>query len=329
METVPADAGGQLFDFGGDLGVFALTGGQSRVVDDLPPGTYSVAETLPAGWDLTGLSCADPDGGSTADLDAAAVLLDVDPGEAVICTFVNTRQPSPEGTVTIVKETLPAGGAGGTFEFSGDVGAFTLAGGQSTTVGALAPGSYRVSESVAAGWDLTELSCADPDGGTTVDLAAATVTIDLDADEEVTCTFVNSATATSLTIVKETLPRDAGQTFDFAGDLGPFSLGSDDRVTFSDLDPGDYTVTEALGVAGWALVGISCDDPDGGTSKDLGAGAVTVDLDTGEQITCFFTNRADGYDPSPIPVLWPGRLALLVALIALAGVYAIRVRKMA
>ncbi|MDD1653198.1 MAG: hypothetical protein LUQ64_01495, partial [Methanomicrobiales archaeon] len=56
---------------------------------------------------------------------------------------------------------------------------------------ALPPGSYGVTETVPDGWDLTKLVCDDPDGGTSVNLAGATATIDLDAGETVTCTFTD------------------------------------------------------------------------------------------------------------------------------------------
>ena len=73
-------------------------------VGDLAPGAYAVTEALPPGWTLTDLSCADPDGGSAVDPAAATATLDLDPGEHVVCTFVNTAR----GSVTIATETGPA-----------------------------------------------------------------------------------------------------------------------------------------------------------------------------------------------------------------------------
>ncbi len=48
-----------------------------------------------------------------------------------------------------------------------------------------------MTEEVPAGWLLSAIECDDPDGGTTVDLAAGEVAIDLDLGEAITCTFIN------------------------------------------------------------------------------------------------------------------------------------------
>ncbi|MCP3964037.1 MAG: hypothetical protein GY719_39900 [bacterium] len=55
----------------------------------------------------------------------------------------------------------------------------------------LNPGTHTVTETVPAGWSLARIECDDPDGGTTVDLAAGEASIDLDLGEAITCTFTN------------------------------------------------------------------------------------------------------------------------------------------
>jgi hypothetical protein len=93
------------------------------------------------------------------------------------------------------------------------------------------------------------------------------------------------------------------------------------------VSPGSYEVTEAPPEAGWELIGITCDDPDDGTFYSYAAGSVTIDVDSGEQITCTFINRSDDYQPGPpIPTLSRWMLALLVAVLSLAGVLLIRGR---
>ncbi|MCP3958608.1 MAG: hypothetical protein GY719_12215 [bacterium] len=52
-------------------------------------------------------------------------------------------------------------------------------------------GTHTVTETVPAGWSLASIDCDDPDGGTTVDLAAGEASIDLDLGEAITCTFIN------------------------------------------------------------------------------------------------------------------------------------------
>jgi len=69
----------------------------------------------------------------------------------------NGRATPPTGTIVIVKATDPAGGTG---------------------------------------FGFTDLTCTDPDGGSSVDLGARKATIDLDAGETVTWTFTNTAPET-------------------------------------------------------------------------------------------------------------------------------------
>jgi Vacuolar protein sorting-associated protein 62 len=69
------------------------------------------------------------------------------------------------------------------------------ASGTTATVSSLADGTYRLVEAAAAGRPstLTALSCVDPSGGTTVDIASATATVALQSGETVTCTFTHRA----------------------------------------------------------------------------------------------------------------------------------------
>ncbi len=54
-------------------------------------------------------------------------------------------------------------------------------------------GTYDVAQSVPAGWRLDTISCVgDTDGGSVIDLAAGRVDIDLDANEDIVCTFANT-----------------------------------------------------------------------------------------------------------------------------------------
>ncbi len=161
---------------------------------------------------------------------------------------------------------------------------------------------------------------------TTTSLAVATATVELDPGEHVTCTFLNTAVGTSVTIAKDTLPRYAPQQFEFAGDLGPFTLTGTSSVTFTDLEPGSYAVSELSPPLGWTLIDITCEDPDGGTVTDLASGTATIDVDAGEQILCTFLNRSDDYVPMPIPALSTPGLLLLVTVLAVAGFLFIRHR---
>jgi hypothetical protein len=63
----------------------------------------------------------------------------------------------------------------------------------SVTFGSLTPGSYGFTQTVPAAWNLTGLSCNDPDAGTSTNLATATATIEVDAGEIIICTFTDTA----------------------------------------------------------------------------------------------------------------------------------------
>ena len=102
------------------------------------------------------------------------------------------------GTIRIVKETFPPGGAG--FGFADDVpggpAAFSLDDGQTQEFADVGSGVYAVTEddpgTTPGGYALSGLDCDDADS--TADPFTRTATIDLDGGEVVTCTFSNFQT---------------------------------------------------------------------------------------------------------------------------------------
>jgi hypothetical protein len=145
--------------------------------DYLFPGQYSVTETVPAGWILTGATCSDGSQPGT---------IEVDWGEVVTCTFINTQQAQ----LTVVKNTIDGNG---TFNFVGSLGPFALTtegtaegGTAQTTFGELTPGTYAITETVPLLWSLESVACSD---------GSPANAIALDPGESVTCTFVNQFNA--------------------------------------------------------------------------------------------------------------------------------------
>jgi len=137
------------------------------------PGTYSVSESVPAGWTLTSATCSD---GSPV----TAIVLGA--GETVTCTFVNTKL----GHIIVDKVTAPAGSTQSfTFTPSYNGGAtFALTDGATPNdSGAIAPGTYSVSEAALSGWTLVSATCSD---------GSPVTAIVLSAGETVTCTFTNT-----------------------------------------------------------------------------------------------------------------------------------------
>lgn len=122
--------GGQAFAFtttGTGLSGFSLsptgTGDAGKVqkdFTDLAPGSYTVAETVPDGWNLASASCSNGDSPGAITLDA---------GEAVTCTFVNERE---RGAIKITKTRKHAAATGGVGAHAGVT--FTVSGNGITPV---------------------------------------------------------------------------------------------------------------------------------------------------------------------------------------------------
>lgn len=219
--------------------------------------TFSIAENVPAGWVLTSATCT---GGETPES------ITPEPGEDVTCTFTNTKN----GSITIVKDVV---GADKDFGFTGAI-VTSLGDGDESTL-EVAPGQYVVTESADAAYALTSLTCTD--ANSTGNTGTRTATFNVEAGENVTCTFVNSELPT-LTLEK-TVTNDNGGTAtqdDFQGKIDGVDQEWDVAKT---LTPGSYTASEAT------LSTYTASDWGGHCAAD---GSVT--LAYGDHKTCSITN---------------------------------------
>jgi hypothetical protein len=157
---------------------FSLADGESDDSGELAAGTYSVSETVPAGWSLESATCDDQSDPSEISLQE---------GETVTCTFVNDELPPEPGRIIVEKEVILGDQTQAfTFVTTGfDLADNTLAHGESSSSGDLSPGSYGVSETLPSegGWSLDSASCDNGDDPSD---------ITLDEGDVVTCTFINS-----------------------------------------------------------------------------------------------------------------------------------------
>ncbi|TCK08771.1 MSCRAMM family protein [Marinobacterium mangrovicola] len=306
-------------------GVTAVSNGDGEAVflADLFEGVYEVTETPKLGWELTDII------GDSVDLEAGTCSFEVDlpedAGYQFLCTFENTAL----ATIIITKrvEGNNALDLSGSFSFDSSVSEFDdLLAAESWSFGDVAsgtetsntfvnlfPGTYDVTEATPPLlWGFTDVFCDDPTGNSSVnaDPSVRLATIELDPGETVECTFVNTKLAApgNLIIYKRTL-----------GDLGNFGYTSPDLplpafdvatlaedvfyteadATFNGLVSGIYHASEVV-PAGWDLTGLYCEDDTtgvtgGSTSVDLGAGEVTVSIDNGETVSCYYTNTRRGY----------------------------------
>jgi uncharacterized repeat protein (TIGR01451 family) len=97
-EAKPDD--GTAFNFTDNIAApnsFTLDSTTPKTFSNVAPGSYSVTETVPEDWRLTGINCVDEDGGTVVN--GTTALIDLDANEAVICTFINKAKDG----ITVVK----------------------------------------------------------------------------------------------------------------------------------------------------------------------------------------------------------------------------------
>jgi hypothetical protein len=185
--TTPA--GGTGFAFDGTLGAFSLDDGGMKTFEDLAAGPYTVTETPAAGWEFEDVTCFGA-AGAVVDFtaDGSSVTVNLAEGQDVTCKFANREEGTsgPEGSLTIIKHTVPAGGTGFAFE-AGGLGTFSLDDGGSKTFTDLLAGVYTVEETPAADWEFASITCDALDY--VVD--GASVTVNLAEGEAAVCTFNN------------------------------------------------------------------------------------------------------------------------------------------
>ena len=175
------------------------------------------------------------------------------------------------------------------FDFGGDLGPFTLSAAEPRRAFEVAPGSYRLTQGRETNWKVTAITCTDADGGTVVDLKGRAATLDLDAGQAITCTFVERATRGSIGITVESAVGAVVVPFD--GELGAFELRPPDAADWRSgrMAAGVYTVRASV-PAGWRVQGIACiGDRDNGSTFEPGSGTANVELDAKETIGCVFT----------------------------------------
>lgn len=172
------------------------------------------------------------------------------------------------GTLIIEKQTDPDGSQQ-SFGFtspSGDIGAFSLQDGGTESF-FIPSGTYDVTETEVGGWALTGISCTDPTGDSSVDVASNTATAVLGQDETVTCVFTNTEMEAnpSIDIEKATNGQDADAP------TGPIIvIGNPVNWTYAVTNTGDV-----------ALSNVSVTDDQGVTVS-----CPKTSLDVGESMTC-------------------------------------------
>ena len=257
-----------------------------------------------AAYDLTALTCTDPDNGSSTSVPNRTATIDVDPGETVHCTYTNTKGAS----VTINKDAIPddpwdfhfgTQGSGLSSFFLDDDGDETndLKSTKTFTLNASQLGEKQITETPDTDWTLTGLDCT---GDNDFHATSETAHLDVDAGETIVCDFENTKDAT-VTVNKDAIPDDpwdfhfgtqgSGLSSFFLDDDGDETndLKSTKTFTLNASQLGEKQITETPDTD-WTLTGLDCtgDDDFHATSE-----TAHLDVDAGETIVCDFENTKD------------------------------------
>ena len=264
---------------------------QSVKIEGLEPGSYTVTETAPTGFEP-----------ETSAIKPVTITLP-SCGESV--TFNNQLAGQP--AVKVIKVTKPAEIAGvpqkGDWnmtlykEVEPDVWAVVaslLTDPDSATnvlvpEGELAEGHYKVVETMKDGWYMSNQS---GDCDFIVDYPEDLYRADYE------CQFENTKYATVI-INKLTVPAGMPDYFHFTQDLnGSYDLNLTHlgSHTFMDVIPKTYTVTEDDPTPEYDLIGLACVELDGveNSSTSLSQREATIVVDPGETVQCTYTNRKRG-----------------------------------
>ena len=235
-------------------------------------------------------------------------------GRHVFCYAYYVSSAEQSGQI-IIQKTVPKGGSGVNFGFSGNLsfnnnGAFSLPAGGSQTFVRAAGQQWDVSEDApVAPFELTDLNCNSSNSTSTItppNLITRSVSITLGAGDTVTCTFTNELRPKAkLELYK--VSNGAVGTFGFSvSDSVPNVLYSDNTTVTTEgaptlvkssdgLAPGNYTVTEtslpSTFGGNWGQPTISCVDVDGNTVSTTGTpDAGSVVALNGKDVACIVEN---------------------------------------
>lgn len=167
----------------GNQAIYSLNGAQF--------GAYTITESATAGWANTVLTCL---GDADATIINGVVGLDIDAAESIVCTWTNTKLP----TLTVTKVTVPASDPqdfyidlAGTVNTTLDTDPTSVGvpNSETFTLAASAIGTKTLQETAVTGWSLTDVECT---GDADVQYDNAGATLDIDAGENIVCTFTNT-----------------------------------------------------------------------------------------------------------------------------------------
>ncbi|NCB43582.1 MAG: DUF11 domain-containing protein, partial [Clostridia bacterium] len=259
-----------------DIDLTTANGVASQTFENLDQdNTYSIAENVSDGWNLTGAICT---GGNTPNK------ITPNPGETVTCTFINTKKSN----LTVVKKVINDNGGEKTvddFEISFSGGALSfdagVPSGSTTTYTAqtltVEPGNYNLSENDVVGYTEGAWDCG------IVGASGIATSISLAPGENKTCTIINDDVAPTITLIKNVIGGIAGVN-DFGLTIGDVAVDSGFKTNVLANTP---IALNEVGLAGYTFTSLTGGE---GCPEALGG---TVTLKEGEEISCTITNTRD------------------------------------
>ena len=153
----------------------------TAAVLDLDPGTYTATITITE---------VDPPSQRGGGRKANTL-------ETINIPVTVTLEPRLGDLTLVVNTTMPEEGEG-QFSYTSSLAGFdgvtlqTVGGTARASIADVLRGTYTITQQDVEGWDLASITCTgDTDGGNAIDLANGVVTIDLDPEEDMVCTFTN------------------------------------------------------------------------------------------------------------------------------------------
>jgi outer membrane protein assembly factor BamB len=284
------------------------------------PGTRTIGEVAAAGTNLsnytTSIACTrngapGPSGKSTS------LNVSIGPADMLDCTITNRRK----ATVTVTKSLLPGADAGRfDLRVAGAVVKASAANGDSGSA-QVAPGVVRVTETAAAGTNLsdytTSIACTR-NGGPGPSANGIKVDVNLGPADVLACTITNKRKGT-VSVTKSLLPGADAGVFDLKvdGTVVKASAGNGDSGSLQ-VPAGTHKVLE-VGAGGTSLANyassIAC-TVNGSPGPSGNSSSLTVTVGPADAVACTITNKRKAtvsVTKSLVPTNDPGRFDLKVA----------------
>ena len=240
--------------------------------------TYSVSESVPSGWSLTGIVCSVTDAnGGTQSISGATVTIVLKEGELVTCTYSDQQLPAHLKLVKVV--TNDNGGTAVATDFTLSAAGPTPISGAGGAESDVTAGTYALSETNVSGYTASSWVCV---GG-----SQSGSSITLGGGQSATCTITNNDNAPALHLRKIVINDNGGTATVANFTLTADGTGANDLSGTSPVDSGaglkaDTFALSESSVSGYSASAWVCV---GGSQSGS-----SITLAHGQSATCTITN---------------------------------------